>query len=112
MRTSKNILEQINQARYIAMVCNKNAAALRVKLSATPRGKSIDVIIKNMNKKDAISRRIELLEGRARKVWFAVTDYQGKYINWKDLQKVEGKTYCGILELLEASFTHPSFKEA
>lgn len=106
----KDILTSINQARYISCLCRERAGKLSEKLSKLNRSRSsnIDVVLRNMNKKDVLKMQIDRLNDRADKVWGAVTDFQGKYINWKNLHEVEGKTYSGIIELITASYQHSS----
>lgn len=107
----KTILEQINQARYISINCRLKAAEIEQKIKNIKHSNNTKIWIKNDRKKDALKREIEMLNNRADKVWGAVTDFQGKYINWKNLHTVEGVTYCGILELINASFSHSSINK-
>jgi len=110
----KSILECINQARYISTMYRFMAQSLRIQIYNIDRKKhthNVNLQIERISKKDALQRRIEICNKRSDNVWGAVTAFQGKYINWKNIHVVDGVEYCGILQLIDASFEHPSFKK-
>lgn len=108
MTATKDILTAINQARYIAFMCNTRANELTNQAKAIKYSKNVKVWINNSAKKDILLLRAELLRSRAVNVWNSVTGYQGKWINYRDIHTVDGVQYCGIINLIDASFTHAS----
>lgn len=104
----KNIFEAINQARKIHSLCNVRARELRRKSKHVKRSNNTATWIKNMAKVDKLNAAAEVLENRGTKVWFSVTAFQGKYINWKNIHEIDGVTYCGIFELIDGAAKHKS----
>jgi hypothetical protein len=104
----KNLLEAINQARYIHTLCNMRAREMRCKAKGIRRSNNTAIWIKQDRQIDALNAAAETLENRGTKVWFSVTAFQGKYINWKNIHTIDGQTYCGIFELIEAAEKHQS----
>lgn len=102
----KNILEQINQARYICTQYRIMARGLRRYADRMKLRKATDI-----NRCYDIRCRAELFESRADKIWYTVTGYQGPFINYKDVHVVDGITYVGLISLLDGSIAHPSFNK-
>lgn len=105
----KDILTYINQARYIAYMCNTRAEDLTKQAEGIKASRNTRIWLKQQAQKDLLKLRAAILRDRATKVWYAVTGYQGKYINYRDVHVIDGIQYTGIIALIDASFTHKSY---
>jgi hypothetical protein len=90
--TAAELLKIFNKAHTILTASVLRADHLRNKaeqLTANRFGpwKNVNKWIEISNKADNLKRAADTTESRGRKVWAAVTDFQGKYINWRNLTK-------------------------
>jgi len=61
------------------------AEKLRNEAKNIKRTNNVKLWIDRMNKKDELLRRADIVENRGRKIWASVGDYQGKYVNWRNV---------------------------
>jgi hypothetical protein len=99
----KNALQAIKQARKIHTECNNRAQKIEARIIKMKYGKTVASHVKYINGKWDMEQEVNRLRERGAKVWSAVTSFQGKYIDWKNIHVIDGKTYNGIFELLDAS---------
>lgn len=112
----KDVIQAIGQASRIQTECNKRARIISGKISAIERKqlktKNIKQRIKLSNDKTWLEIEQERLINRGMKVWYSVTDFKGKYIQWKNNHLVNGKWYSGTIELIqEAHKLNPVFNQ-
>jgi hypothetical protein len=99
----KNALQAIKQARKIHTNCTVRANKLEMTAIKLKFGSTVKSHCDCINKRYDMNKQAEMLRKRGEKVWSAATSFQGKYIDWKNIHVIDGKTYNGIFELLDAS---------
>lgn len=96
--TAAELLKIFNKAHTILTASILRADHLRNKaeqLTANRFGpwKNVNKWIELNNKADSLKRAADRTESRGRKVWASITDFQGKYINWRHNTKDDQQIY-------------------
>lgn len=90
--TAAELLKIFNKAHIILTASILRAEHLRNKAEQITGNrfgpwKNVSKWIEGSNQADKLKREADRTETRGRNVWASVTDFQGKYINWRNLTK-------------------------
>lgn len=86
--TAADLLKIFNKAHTILTASVLRADHLRRKADILKRSKHSDKRhLEIINKADQLTEAADRTESRGRKIWASITNFQGKYINWRNLTK-------------------------
>lgn len=85
VNTSAEFTALFNRANIILSACVLRADMLRAKAGKIKHSKNVNTWIARMNEKDNLLNIADRTETRGRKVWGCITDFKGKYVNYRHI---------------------------